>query len=90
MYQSMIFFLQRDDPDIQTYTLKAIGSICIRHYEFMLEVDLKNFYHKLLTNDDAPLQMKVEVLHNIEMYLVEEENRMIQQDLECELRDYYS
>lgn len=72
-----------DDVDIQGNTLKAVGSICIRHYEFMLEEDLKQVYHRLLTSDDAPLNMKSEVLINIEMYLQEEEKRMIQQDLEC-------
>ncbi|CAH1153389.1 unnamed protein product [Phaedon cochleariae] len=82
VYQTMTFFLQRDDIDMQANTLKAIGSICIRHYEFMLENELKTFYHMQLTGDDAPLRMKVEVLINIENYLVEEENRMIQQDLE--------
>jgi cohesin loading factor subunit SCC2 len=86
VYQSMMYFLQRDDFDIQANTLKAIGCICIRHYEFMLEKELKNFYHKLLTSDEAPLKMKAEVLINIENYLVEEENRMIQQDLEWSKR----
>lgn len=83
VYQTMTFFLQREDIDIQANTLKAIGCICIRHYEFMLENELKLFYHKILTSEEAPLRMKVEVLVNIENYLVEEENRMIQQDLEC-------
>ncbi|XP_063929333.1 nipped-B-like protein isoform X2 [Zophobas morio] len=86
VYQSMMYFLQRDDFDIQANTLKAVGCICIRHYEFMLEKELKTFYHKLLTSDEAPLKMKAEVLINIENYLVEEENRMIQQDLEWSKR----
>lgn len=84
----MMSFLQREDFDIQANTLNAIGCICIRHYEFMLEKELKNFYHKLLTDDDAPLKMKIGVLVNIESYLVEEENRMIQQDLDCMLNHY--
>lgn len=78
-------FLQQDDHDIQANTLKAVGSICIRHYEFMLEKDLKSFYHRMLTSEDAPLTMKSEVLKNIEMYLLEEDRRMIKQDLECKL-----
>ncbi|VEN62173.1 unnamed protein product, partial [Callosobruchus maculatus] len=86
VYETMMFFLQRDDIDIQANTLKAIGSICIRHYEFMLENQLKMFYHKQLTSEDAPLRMKIEVLVNIENYLVEENNRMIQQDLEWKKR----
>lgn len=83
VYETFMFLLHQNDVDIQGNTLKAMGSICIRHYEFMLENDLKTVYHKLLTGEDAPLNMKSEVLINIEMYLLEEEKRMIQQDLEC-------
>lgn len=75
--------MQQDDFDIQANTLKAIGSVCIRHYEFMLEEELKLFYHRMLMSEDVPLKMRTEVLINIEMYLIEEEKRMIQQDLEC-------
>lgn len=66
--------------------MKAIGSLCIRHYELMLGSDLKGLYYRLLTDPDAPLTMRAQVLHNIEMYLQEEETRMIKQDQECELQ----
>lgn len=88
VFETLTFFLHQDDKDIQGNTLKAVGSICIRHYEFMLQNDLKEVYHRLLTSDDAPLNMKSEVLINIEMYLQEEEKRMIQQDLECNIIFY--
>lgn len=83
VFNTLSFFLHQDDFDIQANTLKAIGSICIRHYEFMLQNDLKLFYHRMLTSDTVPLKMKSEVLINIENYLLEEDKRMIQQDLEC-------
>ncbi|XP_022901337.1 nipped-B protein [Onthophagus taurus] len=82
VFKTMSFFLLQQEFDIQANTLKSIGSICIRHYEFMLEPELKSFYHKMLTSDDVPLKMKSEVLINIENYLLEEDKRMIQQDLE--------
>lgn len=66
-----------------SHTLKALGSVCVRHYEFMLRPELKEFYHQLLTSDLAPIEMKADVLRNIEMYLQEEEQRMIRQDKEC-------
>ncbi|XP_030756621.1 nipped-B protein [Sitophilus oryzae] len=86
VYINLMYFLQQDNVDIQSNTLKAIGSICIRHHEFMLEPELKEFYHRQLVIDDSPLQMKIDVLINIENYLVEEENRMIKQDLEWSKR----
>jgi len=63
--------------------MKAIGSLCIRHYDLMLGMDLKGLYYRLLVDPDAPLSMRAQVLYNIEMYLQEEESRMIKQDQEC-------
>lgn len=79
----MMFFVGLEDEDFVSHTLKALGSICVRHYEFMLRPELKEFYHQLLTSDLAPIEMKADVLRNIEMYLQEEEQRMIRQDKEC-------
>lgn len=86
VYQLMMYYLHLEDQDIQMNTLKAVGSICIRHYEFMLENDLKIFYHNVLVNPDASYGLKTQVLLNIENYLVEEENRMVQQNLEWDKR----
>ena len=82
VFETLIYFVSLLDKDIQIYTLRAIGSLCIRHYEFMLQPELKTLYHGLLTSPDAPLQMRTQVLNNIEMYLEEEELRMIRQDQE--------
>lgn len=79
----MIFFLNLEDKNIQVNTLMAIGCICVRHYDFMLEDYLKTFYHSMLKDPNSPLEMKIEVLKNIEMYLSEEDTRMIKQDQEC-------
>lgn len=78
-----MFFVQLEDEDFVSHTLKSLGSVCVRHYEFMLRDDLKEFYHHLLTSECVPVDMKIEVLRNIEMYLQEEEQRMIRQDKEC-------
>ncbi|XP_049783352.1 nipped-B-like protein [Schistocerca cancellata] len=82
VFETLMFFVKQPNEDIQNYTLKAIGSLCIRHYEFMLGPELKAMYHRLLTTDDSPLLMRTQVLNNIEMYLQEEESRMIKQDQE--------
>ncbi|KAK9497633.1 hypothetical protein O3M35_004324 [Rhynocoris fuscipes] len=81
VFNTFLYFLNYDE-DSQHYTLKAVGSVCIRHYELMLGMELKGIYHKYLTDENAPLQMKVQVLNNIEYYLQEEERKMIKQDQE--------
>jgi cohesin loading factor subunit SCC2 len=59
--------------------------MCIRHYDYMLMPGLKAMYHLLLTDPNAHIAMRTQVLQNIETYLQEEEMRMIKQDQECEL-----
>ncbi|KAF6211182.1 hypothetical protein GE061_014297 [Apolygus lucorum] len=81
VFQTFLFFLYTD-KDSQHYTLKAVGSVCIRHYELMLQNELKGLYRSYLSDLNAPLQMKIQVLNNIENYLQEEERKMIKQDLE--------
>ncbi|XP_045490896.1 nipped-B-like protein B isoform X1 [Colias croceus] len=86
VYNTLMFFVNLEDEDFVSHTLKALGSVCVRHYEFMLRPELKEFYHHLLTSDLAPIEMKADVLRNIEMYLQEEEQRMIRQDREWSKR----
>jgi len=59
---TLAYFVRQPNEDIQLFTLKAIGSLCIRHYDFMLGTELKTLYHRLLTEEDAPLHMRTQVI----------------------------
>ncbi|XP_016839309.1 nipped-B-like protein [Nasonia vitripennis] len=82
VFDTLYFFVDQGNEDSRQFTMSAIGSLCIRHYEFMLMPKLMDLYHHYLTSEFAPVQMRVTVLQNIEFYLAEEEKRMIKQDLE--------
>ena len=82
VFDTLNYFVHVDDKDIKLFTLTSIGSVCIRHYEFMMLPELKELYHYLLTSSAAEVKMKTQVLNNIEIYLQEEETRMIKQDQE--------
>ncbi|XP_014483167.1 PREDICTED: nipped-B-like protein B [Dinoponera quadriceps] len=82
VFETLSYFVHLDNDDIRHFTLSAIGSLCIRHYEFMMLPELKELYHHLLTSEHALVHMRIQVLNNIEVYLQEEEKRMIKQDLE--------
>ncbi|XP_032683463.1 nipped-B-like protein B [Odontomachus brunneus] len=82
VFETLNYFVHLDNDDIRHFTLSAIGSLCIRHYEFMMLPELKELYHHLLTSEHALMHMRIQVLNNIEVYLQEEEKRMIKQDLE--------
>uniref|UniRef100_A0A6P7EZ04 Nipped-B protein n=1 Tax=Diabrotica virgifera virgifera TaxID=50390 RepID=A0A6P7EZ04_DIAVI len=76
VYQTMLCFLQKDSIDIQVNTLKAIGILCSRYYQFLWENQLKTFYYKQLASKDTSLLMKAEILNNIENFLKEEDIRL--------------
>ncbi|VVC44793.1 Hypothetical protein CINCED_3A008325 [Cinara cedri] len=82
VYDTMSYFMRADEDDTRLFALKAIGSICIRHYDFMLCQDLMNMYLDILSDNSVANLMKSQILTNIEVYLEEEEKRMIKQDLE--------
>lgn len=82
VFETLSYFVHQDNDDIRFFTLSAIGSLCIRHYEFMMTPELKELYHYLLTSEHAAIKMRTQVLNNIEIYLQEEEKRMIKQDQE--------
>ncbi|KAJ8678892.1 hypothetical protein QAD02_014679 [Eretmocerus hayati] len=82
VFETLSYFVNLEAEDTRQYTLEAIGSLCIRHYEFMMLPQLEELYHHFLTSEFASVQMRTQVLNNIEMYLAEEERRMIKQDLE--------
>ncbi|XP_076644013.1 nipped-B cohesin loading factor isoform X2 [Halictus rubicundus] len=82
VFETLNYFVNLDNDDIKQFTLSAIGSLCIRHYEFMLLPELKELYHHLLTSENALVHMRIQVLNNVEVYLQEEDKRMIKQDME--------
>uniref|UniRef100_A0ABD2WUA4 Nipped-B protein n=2 Tax=Trichogramma kaykai TaxID=54128 RepID=A0ABD2WUA4_9HYME len=82
VFETLSYFVEQENDDTRQFTLSAIGSLCIRHCDFMMLPQLEELYHYFLTSEVAPVPMRVQVLNNIELYLAEEEKRMIRQDLE--------
>ncbi|CAG0918991.1 unnamed protein product [Notodromas monacha] len=82
-FEIMYYFVNNSiDPSLRFDSLQGMGSMCIRHYEFLLKSNVVSFYSKCLLDAEAPVKMKVQILNNLENYLKEEEARMAQQDKE--------
>lgn len=60
----MSYFMRADEDDTKLFALKAIGSICIRHYDFMLCQDLMNMYLDILSDNSVANAMKSQVCDN--------------------------
>jgi len=76
----MFYFMRHRERQIQSDALGAIGFVCVRHHKFMLESKLKMLYIDILSSEFYPSEHKVKVLQNIELFLIEEEARMIRHD----------
>ncbi|KAK7086913.1 hypothetical protein SK128_008836 [Halocaridina rubra] len=79
---TLMYFMDSPDMNLRFCTLQAVGFVCIRHYELMMSLRLKQLYHRLLLDPSVDTKLRIQTLQNIETYLQEEEIRMIKQDQE--------
>ncbi|CAL8128684.1 unnamed protein product [Orchesella dallaii] len=85
IFAELLFMDGDSTGDFQYLAIQAIGNLCVRHYDFMLGSDLKKIYKRILlttvtnTKEDS---LKIQILLNIQLYLTEEEKRLIRQDSE--------
>ena len=61
VFSTMFYFMRHHSRDIQSESLNALGFVCVRHYNFMLEYKLKNLYIDILSKDFYPTQHKTQV-----------------------------
>ncbi len=61
VFENVFFFMRHEQDAIQLDTLHALGSICIRHYNFMLESKLKELYLEILQHDFYSVGHKIKV-----------------------------
>ena len=61
VFEAFYYFLDHESVDIQNATLQAIGSICIRHYDFMMDDRLKLRYIAILTKGVSSMQTTTQV-----------------------------
>ncbi|KAL8600997.1 hypothetical protein ACOMHN_030654 [Nucella lapillus] len=82
VYDVLYYFIHHEEEDVQHKALTALGFFLCRHYEYMLGKLVKEMYHDFLTNDNAPIRLRCQVLKNLQLYLVEEEIAMAKSDAE--------
>lgn len=86
VFATLAFFLSCDHSEICKEALTSMGNFCVKNYEYLMKVELRDYYNYLLTQDKVLTDMKITVLKNILMYLTEEENQMVRKDKECKWR----
>lgn len=54
------------------------------HPELMFVQDVKVLYNSILSDENSSVNLKIQVLKNLQTYLQEEDTRMQEADRECE------
>uniref|UniRef100_A0A2M4B869 Nipped-B protein n=1 Tax=Anopheles marajoara TaxID=58244 RepID=A0A2M4B869_9DIPT len=82
VFATLAFFLSCAHREVCREALTSMGNFCVKNYEYLTKVELRDYYNYLLTHDTVLTDMKIAVLKNILMYLTEEENKMVRNDKE--------
>lgn len=68
------------------WSIGSSGFLFIQHPGLMFASDVKNLYNCLLADRKTSVNLKIQVLKNLQTYLQEEDSRMQEADRECECR----
>lgn len=66
VFDTLSYFMHIDDRESRIFALRSVGSMCIRHYDYMLGAELMTHYQMLLRGDTTPIPMKVQVFNGFE------------------------
>ncbi len=84
IFETLFYFLNVQIQPIQREILQALGYFCVTNCEYLTRAELKEFYNHVLSNLNGQNELKIMVLKNILLYLMEEENKMTRNDKDCE------
>nr|XP_055063952.1 nipped-B-like protein B isoform X3 [Misgurnus anguillicaudatus] len=78
----LLYFTKNEDEEVQTKAIIGLGFLCIQHPGLMFSPDIKTLYNSLLADRKTSVNLKIQVLKNLQMYLQEEDSRMQEADRE--------
>jgi len=83
VFEILLYFVDHGSLDVRLYALKAIGASCVRYGDYMLNAQMTELYHRLLTQETDEESMRIQVVQNIETYLREEDANMAASEQNC-------
>ncbi|XP_065116638.1 nipped-B-like protein B isoform X2 [Paramisgurnus dabryanus] len=78
----LLYFTKNEDEEVQTKAIIGLGFLCIQHPGLMFCPDIKTLYNSLLADRKTSVNLKIQVLKNLQTYLQEEDSRMQEADRE--------
>ncbi|XP_032062792.1 nipped-B-like protein isoform X1 [Aythya fuligula] len=78
----LMYFTKHSDEEVQTKAIIGLGFAFIQHPSLMFEQEVKTLYNSILSDKNCSVNLKIQVLKNLQTYLQEEDTRMQQADRE--------
>ncbi|XP_037980229.1 nipped-B-like protein isoform X7 [Motacilla alba alba] len=76
----LMYFTKHSDEEVQTKAIIGLGFAFIQHPSLMFEQEVKTLYNSILSDKNCSVNLKIQVLKNLQTYLQEEDTRMQQAD----------
>lgn len=84
MFDTLFYFLNSNIQPLRREILQALGYFCVTNCEYLTRQEIRDYYNYLLGRICDQNELKIMVLKNILIYLMEEENKMTRNDKDCE------
>ncbi|KHN74356.1 Nipped-B-like protein pqn-85 [Toxocara canis] len=78
VFSVLSFFCRNRDGGIRMKALNSLGNFTATHADFLLRREMRNMYVTLLNADDKEyLNLKIQTLRNLELFLTAEESKLV-------------
>ncbi|XP_041825130.1 nipped-B-like protein B [Melanotaenia boesemani] len=78
----LLYFTTHEEEEVQIKAIIGLGFQFIMHPELMFVQDVKVLYNSILSDENSVVNLKIQVLKNLQTYLQDEDTRMQEADRE--------
>ncbi|XP_064792980.1 nipped-B-like protein A [Oncorhynchus masou masou] len=76
----LLYFTKHEDEEVKTKAIIGLGFLVIMHPSQMFSPEVKTLYNGILADRSTSVNLKIQVLKNLQTYLQEEDSRMQEAD----------
>uniref|UniRef100_A0A8C6MDQ7 Nipped-B protein n=1 Tax=Nothobranchius furzeri TaxID=105023 RepID=A0A8C6MDQ7_NOTFU len=78
----LLYFTKHEEEEVKTKAIIGLGFLVIMHPSQMFVPEVKSLYNGILADSASTINLKIQILKNLQTYLQEEDTRMQEADRE--------
>ncbi|KAM9743549.1 nipped-B-like protein A isoform 3-T3 [Menidia menidia] len=78
----LLYFTKHEDEEVKTKAIIGLGFLVVMHPSQMFMPEVKSLYNGILADSSSSINLKIQILKNLQTYLQEEDTRMQEADRE--------